>query len=301
VEGVDVLGDLVADVRQEVGGAGELVADERQLHAEDVAVEGVEAWKAADAKAVEAYLGSPAPDTVLALVGAELKADGPLAKACRKGGDVLRFDAPRERDLPGWVTAQFQAAKTPTDAAAARALIEIVGDELQELASEIDKLVQWAGGEAVTEAAVRELASAVSETSGFVLTDAWGRRDLAGVLQAAEEIVERSPKQRRDEVARLAAMLASHVDRIRICRALEADGIGPKEAATRLKRHPFYVQKLYGQSRNFTEEELRGATLRLAELDHALKGGSRLSAELELERALVDVTRPAQPTAGATR
>ncbi len=96
-------------------------------------------------------------------------------------------------------------------------------------------------------------------------------------------------------------MLASHVDRIRTCRALEADGIGPKEAATRLKRHPFYVQKLYGQARNFTEEELREATLRLAELDHALKGGSRLSAELELERALVDVTRPAQPSAAATR
>ena len=32
-------------------------------------------------------------------------------------------------------------------------------------------------------------------------------------------------------------------------------------------------------------------SVRLAELDLALKGGSRLSGDLELERALVDVTR----------
>ena len=32
--------------------------------------------------------------------------------------------------------------------------------------------------------------------------------------------------------------------------------------------------------------------IRLAELDHALKGGSRLANELELERALVDITQP---------
>jgi hypothetical protein len=45
------------------------------------------------------------------------------------------------------------------------------------------------------------------------------------------------------------------------------------------------------QAEGFTEDELRDAAVRLAELDHALKGGSRLSGDLELERALVDVTR----------
>jgi len=49
-----------------------------------------------------------------------------------------------------------------------------------------------------------------------------------------------------------------------------------------------------------------GATVRrqreqidMAELDLALKGGSRLAGELELERALVEVTRPAAPAAAA--
>jgi len=37
--------------------------------------------------------------------------------------------------------------------------------------------------------------------------------------------------------------------------------------------------------------ELREANERVAELDAASKGGSRLPADLELERALIDVTR----------
>jgi DNA polymerase-3 subunit delta len=268
------------------GGSGRLIL-----------VEGAHAWKAADAKAIEAYAKSPAPDTVLALVGEQLKADSPLGKACAKAGDLLIFEAPRERDLPAWVARQFEAAQTPVDGDACRALIEIVGDDLQELTMEIDKLVQWAGGAQVTERDVQQLASAVAETASFELTDAWGHRDVAAALRAAEAIVERSPKPPRDEVARLSSTLAGHVARIRQCRSWDAEGITSKEAASRMKRHPFYVQKLFAQARNFSEEELRDATVRLAALDHALKGGSRLSAELELQRALIDVTEPAQPPA----
>jgi hypothetical protein len=49
-------------------------------------------------------------------------------------------------------------------------------------------------------------------------------------------------------------------------------------------------------SRNYTADELAHAVVRLADLDLALKGGSRLAGELEFERALVDVT-PAAPSA----
>jgi len=63
-----------------------------------------------------------------------------------------------------------------------------------------------------------------------------------------------------------------------------------RDAASTLKRHPFYVEKVFAQAANYSEEELRDAVVRLAELDHALKGGSRLSPDLELQRALVDLS-----------
>src|SRR5579884_2177659 len=43
-----------------------------------VLFDGVETWKAQDAKAVADYVKAPAPGTTLALVGSELKKDAPI-------------------------------------------------------------------------------------------------------------------------------------------------------------------------------------------------------------------------------
>ena len=78
---------------------------------------------------------------------------------------------------------------------------------------------------------------------------------------------------------------------LRDCQAFAEEGLTAREAAARLKRHPFYVEKLYAQARNYGRDELREALVRLAELDHAVKGGSRLAVDLELERALIEITK----------
>ena len=64
-------------------------------------------------------------------------------------------------------------------------------------------------------------------------------------------------------------------------KALLESGMPPKDAAAKLGLKPFPGQKLARQAEEFSVEELRDATLRLAHLDHALKGGSRLAPELE--------------------
>jgi DNA polymerase III delta subunit len=56
---------------------------------------------------------------------------------------------------------------------------------------------------------------------------------------------------------------------------------------------PYPAQKLLAQVRNYSAGELDAAVIRMAQLDHALMGGSRLANELELERALVEITQPA--------
>jgi DNA polymerase-3 subunit delta len=270
-----------------------LFAVERRL----VVVEQVQRWKAADVKAVQEYLRKPAPTSVLALHGEEVKRDSPLAKAVAKAGEVLVYDLPtrgRKADLPKWVEQQFRERGTVIDHDAARALVELAGDNADELATEVDKLTTWAAGERIGEHEVAELVPARADAPPFDLTDAWGRRDVAAVLAASERIVERSGDSRRDVFLRIAALVTNHVTRVRECQALDAEGVPPGAAADRLKRNRFYVQKLYEQARNFSEEELGDAVIRLARLDLALKGGSKLPGELEFTRALVDITRPAQ-------
>jgi DNA polymerase III subunit delta len=259
------------------GGAGRLVL-----------VQGVERWKAADARAIAEYLASPAPDTVLALVAGELRKDAPLAKACAKGGDVLVYEAPK-RDLPRWVAERLARTGATADAETCRLLVALVGDDdIVQLASEVDKLATWASGEEIRSEDVETLVAAWAKTLPWTLTDAWGRRDLPAVLAACERTLERGERT----VSALTWAMADHVALVRSSKALAAEGVSPGDAAKRLgRRSEFPVRKAYAQAESFDEHELRSAVVRLAELDAAVKGGSRLPDELELERALVDITR----------
>jgi DNA polymerase III subunit delta len=249
-------------------------------------------WKAKELETIVAYLQEPAPATVLALIGEEIKPDSVLAKACRKAGDVLIYDVTK-RELPKWVVEQFKQAGVAVDFETARRLIELVGDNPELLAAEIDKLAIWADGSPVAEADVDALAIRAAEASSFELTDAWGERDAGAALASAELLLERSERNRRDELPRLAAILGSHVARVGQCKAWEEEGLSAKEGAAKLKRHEFYVRKLFGQAANYSRDELGEATVRLARLDLALKGGSKLPGDLELDRLLVEVARPA--------
>jgi DNA polymerase-3 subunit delta len=261
-----------------------------------VIVDDVERWKAADVKEIAGYLAAPAPATVLALVAEELKSDAALAKAVAKAGQVLAYEVPK-RKLPEWVAEQFGRYGAKADTDACRALVEMVGDDLDELQSEIDKLSTWAAGDQVTLRDVEQMAAGRAETAIFSLTDAWGRRDVAGVLSSAEAIMERSHRPRSGELMRMIGSMVNHVGRVRRCQRLADQGIRPRDAAGQLKMHPFAAEKAFAQAANFSAEELAGAIVRLSELDAAAKGGSRMPADLELERALIDVTRPRERAA----
>ncbi len=257
-----------------------------------VIVDEAERWKTDDVTAVAAYLAAPAPATVLALVAEEVKVDSALGKAVKKAGELLTYDVPK-RKVPEWVAEQFARLGAKADRDACRALVEVVGDDLDDLSSEIDKLATWAGDDAITVAVVEQMAVGRAETPIFSLTDAWGRRDVGAVLTNTESLLERTHRTRSGELLRIVASLVGHVGRVRRIQRLADEGVPARDAAGKLKMHPFAAEKAYGQAGNFSADELGLALVRLAELDAAAKGGSRMPAELELDRALVDVTRRA--------
>jgi DNA polymerase III subunit delta len=255
-----------------------------------VIVDGVEAWKAADVKEIEAYLDAPAPTTVLALIGDGVKKDSALAKAVAKVGEVHVYEVGKKQ-LPEWVGEQFARLGAPIDRDACRALVEAVGDDVGDLASEIQKLATWANGEQITRAHVEELAVGRAETPIFAVTDAWGQRDVAATLRSTESLLDRTHRTRSGELLRLVASLTGHVGRVRKISRLSDEGVRSSEIASRLKMHPFVADKAAKQARNFSPDELAQATVRLADLDAGAKGGSRLPPELQLERTLVEITR----------
>ena len=281
--------------------AGSLFGDRRLVLVDDVDgrpnVDGQlrGAWKAGDVEAIVAYLASPAPDTVLALTVNAIRRDAPLAKACAKAGDLLVYDVVKRR-LVSWVGERFKAQGVAAGPDACTALLQLVGDDLGRLAAEIDKIAVWADGEPVGESEVERLVAASADTPVYAITDAWGRRELGRALEATEAALERSGRPVPAVVPMIAAQLARQIGVVRRARRLEEEGVRPKDAMKQLGvRYEFQAERAFEFARGFSDAELDAALLRVAELDHALKGGSRLQPELELQLALIDVAGDREP------
>jgi DNA polymerase-3 subunit delta len=257
-------------------------------------------WKTADLEAVAAYLASPAPAAVLALVAAELKPTAALWKACAKSGEVLAYDVEKKK-LHDWVAKQFHDRGARAEPEAVTALVQLAGENPQALKTEVDKLATWAAGEPIGEREVEALVVPNADMPIWELTEAWSARDAARALDVSEVLFERESRQRRDTAARLVGALGGHLGHLRGLKRLAGEGVKPKEAAERLKLHPFRAQKLQRQAEGFSEEELDGAVARVAALDGALKGQSRLNADLEVQRTLVDLTRRPGASSSAGR
>jgi DNA polymerase III delta subunit len=166
----------------------------------------------------------------------------------------------------------------------------IVGDDLDTLAAEADKVATWAGGGPISRADVEALATPAREATAWALTDAWGERNPPELLAAAE-----AELGRRDPFA-ISTRLVSHVALVRAVRLLAAEGVNAREIAKRLKVHEFRIRKALAHADRYSQDELDAAVVRLAALDAAIKGASRLSGELELTRALLDLTGESEPS-----
>ena len=223
-------------------------------------------WKASDVEAVSAYISSPAPATVLAY-------------------DVVK------KELHGWVAEQFRQRGARAEPEAVAALIQLVGEDPRTLKGEVDKIATWAGDEPVGEREVEALVPSNADVPIYELTEAWSERDASRALDVSEVLFERESRARRDVAPRLAGALGGHLGHLRSLKRLAAAGVKPKEAAERLKLHPFRAQKLSRQAEGFADAELDDAVVRLGGLDGALKGQSRLAPDLEVQRTLVELTR----------
>lgn len=254
-----------------------------------VAVEGVERWKKADVEAVTEYLRSPAAGSVLALLPDEPPRDDALTKLAARHGEVLAYEVPKPRDPTVWVRGEFARVEADAKDDAARRLVEIAGDDVMTLSSEIDKITTWAAGEPISAREVESLAVPAHGAEPWALTDAWGARDLGAALAACEVALEHR------EPFVLCLALASHVGRVRAAQVFGEQGLAARDIAKRLRIKEYPARKALAHAENYTRDELDAAIIRLAELDAALKGASRLSAELELERALVEITAVREP------
>lgn len=143
------------------------------------------------------YLKEPNPSTVLVLIGAGypkvVKGGKRWSTAVEKavkeaGGWVL--DRKAKIDAPRYAAEQAQARGKQLQPAAARFLVEMVGDDLGRLEQEIEKLSLYVGdAPGITTTDVDAVCALVAEAVIWDLTSALVKGDRAGTLQHLQRLL----------------------------------------------------------------------------------------------------------------
>jgi DNA polymerase-3 subunit delta len=259
-----------------------LIAERRYLLAD-----GVERWAAKQVQAVIAQLGALPPDVTVVLVSREAppKARTPkgLAEAVEAGGgEVLRYQAPRARELPTRLVAEAAKRGFRLAPDAARVLVERLGESTVRLTNELDRLGLWAGDEGeVTVGDLEAMVADTSEEAGWALSDAIVARDAGAALWAAERLTAQG-----ESVTPLVYQAARRLREAHSALLqLEAGG-SQKQVEAGLRMHPYAAKMLMRRLRETTPGELRAATCAIADLEWWTRGGSEYPDDVALALAV---------------
>ena len=245
-------------------------------------VDGVHRWRDKQLDAVAAAAQSLPPDLSVVLIARD-KPPAKLVRAVEKaGGEIHEFEAPRAREVPRMLIADAQRMGFRLDPAAARMLVDRLGANPLRLRNELERLALWAGeGGEVTAADLSEMVADTSEAAVWALSDALLERDAARALSIGERLIDQG-----ENVTGLVYGLASRLRKA--CAAVSGleQGVPPKQVESSLGMHPYAAKKMVAALGDVSSDDLREATIALADLEVWCRGGADYGDELALTLAL---------------
>jgi len=180
-----------------------------------------------------------------------------------------------------WIIAEAKTQHGNIQPAAIQRLIALCNNDLWRIATELDKLLSFAGGQAISVADVELMVMSESNSDIFALTDALGQRNSARALMLLHQELSAGTNE-----FSLIATLAGHIRTLYNVKQAQQRGSTPTSMASELAIHPFVIQKAVAQTVHFTADELRDLHHRLVTTDHDLKT-SPLDAETLLDLVIV--------------
>lgn len=218
-----------------------------------------------------AYLASPDPDAQLVIcaqVAERGKVPAALDKLVKPVGDVVHVEIKR-KDLEPWLARRADTIGLDLSVGAARALVEILGEEPGQLVAALQQLEAAFHGQRVTPAIVAQQFRGLGEQKVWDMCDRAFSRDLPGAIRSW-----RSLEEGGDDPLKVLGGVASRLrDLIRV-RSLP-DRMPPAELAKRAGlRFEWQARRYQQQARHYSMMQLLRLHERAAEADRALKSGA---------------------------
>lgn len=269
-----------------------------------VLVRGLEAWEREPREGAEAkekahspldrlleYTQNPSPTTTLVLLGSGLDKRRKLVTNARKDGWLVSCETLSRADLPGFIERTARERGNSLEPGVADLIAELAGPDLGPVTDALERCCLFAGaGKAVTEDVVAECVIRLRAKTVWELVGAVGKRDPGAALAALDEVYDPS-----DRGLRLLGVLAWSTRQLLRFESAVSEGLSPNDAAVRAGAPPFKARDLAEQVKRIARPDLERWLETLAELDYALKGGSKRPAKSVLEHGILKLCRGSEP------
>lgn len=243
------------------------------------------------------YLRDPAPTTALIFVSAGLDNRRNIATMLRKTCQVVSFDPLDEREAaPRWVADYVARAGCFLDPAAAAYLIGTVGTDLQRLASEADKLINYVGKGRISREEIDELVRYTHEHSNFELTDAILDGNRRRALELLDYLYASASENPQTLSLMILGAIASQYRKLLMAKDLMRQNAPNSEIAKAVSLSPYAVGRLNERARKSETEAILSGIAHIARTDVALKN-SLATPRLQLELLICELCQDQQQAA----
>jgi DNA polymerase-3 subunit delta len=221
------------------------------------------------AETLAEYAYNPNDTTILvvALEGSQLDERKKVVKQLKEHAACLQMNRLRADELPKWLVDVARARNITLAPDAATLLVERVGENMQQLIAEAEKIQLFAGkGVTINREMVESLSVKRLEDVIFALADHVADRRVDRALTTYQDLLSQ-----KEQPVVILILLGRHLRLLLQTLELARLGYPPNQIAAELKLAPFIVSKYVQQARNWSIDQLRKLLIELADLDFAIK------------------------------
>lgn len=234
---------------------------------------------------LEKYFDAPCPTGILVLIVRSWRSNTRLAQKLKKVGRLLSVAQPKRQELPQRLREYARESHDMNlNRDAAELLVELAGDDLTRLYSEIDKLSLFAeGAKTITPEHIEQLAGHNRIFGAFEVIDAILTGDAAG---AADRLRRMFAEDKSTEYTVVGAF-AFHLRRMFQAKALLDKGTGRAKIESVLRIWS-NKERFFAQIRQMSLAQIGGYLKRLGQTDYAIKTG-RTTAPVAMEQLVLEL------------
>jgi DNA polymerase III subunit delta len=216
----------------------------------------------------------------------KVKKGGKFFKLFQKIAKCQEFEKLEGVKLKNWIIGEIGKIgneNVSIDQLAIDKLVIFVGNNLDLLSREMEKLVAYKDKGEITKEDVDLLVKSKIDTDIFRTVDALARGDKRTAMRLLHDHLESG-----EDPFYLLSMYFYQFRNLVKVKPLAEKSLSPAEIAAKLKMHPFVVRKSLEQTRNMSWSKLKSLYNQLSEIDFASKAGKE-DIELALDKFVAGV------------